>query len=99
MGKTYDHATGDAVEQGLIARSAGKVALAAAATAAAVPAVLNSADTLKLAGKVLTFIGKNPKVALGVAAVAGVCYAVHRVTEPGTKFKKTGDGFEYERSK
>lgn len=95
MSRTYDHATGNAVDEGLIARNAGKIALAAAA----VPAVLNSADTVKLAGKVLTFIGKNPKVALGIAAVAGVCYVVHRATEPGTKIKKTGDGFEYERSK
>lgn len=99
MNRTYDHATGDEVDKGLVARSAGKVALAAAATAAAVPAVLNSADTVKLVGKVLTFIGKNPKVALGVAAIAGICYVVHRATEPGTKIKKTGDGLEYERSK
>lgn len=99
MSRTYDHATGDEVDRGLLARNAGKVALAAAATAAAVPAVLNSADTVKVVGKVLTFVGKNPKVALGIAAIAGVCYVVHRATEPGTKIKKTEDGFEYERSK
>lgn len=97
MSRTYDHESGEAVGEGFLAKNAGKIAAATAAVAA-VPVVLNSADTVKVATKVLSFIGKNPKVALGIAAIAGTCYAVHRLTEPGTKFKKTEEGFEYERS-
>ncbi|WP_150594785.1 hypothetical protein [Pseudomonas fluorescens] len=97
MSRTYDHESGEAVDEGFLAKNAGKIAAAVAATAA-VPVVMNSADTVKVAGKILTFIGKNPKVALGVAAFGVVCYGIHRLTEPGTKIKKTEDGFEYERS-
>ena len=97
MSRTYDHESGEAVDEGFLANNAGKIA-AATVAAAAVPLALNSADTVKVATKVLSFIGKNPKVALGIAAIAGTCYVVHRFTQPGTKFKKNEEGFEYERS-
>jgi hypothetical protein len=97
MSSTYDHDSGEPLNEGFLARNAGTIAAAAAATAA-VPVLLNSADTVKVATKLFSFIGKNPKVALGIAAVGAVCYGIHRLTEPGTKIKKTDEGFEYERS-
>ncbi|MCU7217568.1 hypothetical protein [Pseudomonas sp. VE 196-7] len=97
MTRTYDHESGEAVDEGFLTKNAGKFAAAALATTA-VPMAMNSADIVKVAGKILTFIGKNPKVALGVGALGVFCYGIHRVTEPGTKIKKTEDGFEYERS-
>jgi predicted secreted protein len=96
VSRTYDHDSGEAVDEDFLAKNAGKIA--ATVAAATVPVVLNSPDAVKVATKILSFIGKNPKVALGFAAIAGSCYVVHRLTEPGTKFKKNEEGFEYERS-
>lgn len=99
MGQTFDNATGEPVNKSLINIKPAKAAMIATAAGLAIPAVLNSGDVVKVVGKVLTFVGKNPKLAIGLAAIGAVCYGIHRFTEPGTKVKKTADGFEYERSK
>lgn len=99
MSQTFEHDSGEPVSKSLVDSAREKFGLATVAVGAAVPLALNSADTVKVATKALTFVAKNPKIALGIVAVGAVCYGVHRLTQPGTKIKKTDECFEYERSK
>jgi len=91
MSETFDHKSGKPLDAGALAVGVG----ALGAVGIALNQVAQHKEMLGSAGSAaFGLIRANPKIAIGVALVAGTVYCIHRLTQEGTEWDLWGAKFK-----